>query len=60
MALLELRLPRACSHVQRQYCTGYLGPYIVYGIKAIGLDATKGAPLIASGLLDPPGAAAAK
>ncbi|XXX81412.1 hypothetical protein WMF30_21885 [Sorangium sp. So ce134] len=29
------------THVQRQYYTGYLGPYIVYGIKTIGLDATK-------------------
>ncbi|WP_438025676.1 substrate-binding domain-containing protein [Sorangium sp. So ce233] len=29
------------THVQRQYYTGYLGPYIVYGIKTIGLDATQ-------------------
>ncbi|XXY46173.1 substrate-binding domain-containing protein [Sorangium sp. So ce269] len=29
------------THVQRQYYTGYLGPYIVYGIKNIGLDATR-------------------
>ncbi|HTN86281.1 MAG TPA: substrate-binding domain-containing protein [Sorangium sp.] len=29
------------THVQRQYYEGYLGPYIVYGIKSIGLDATK-------------------
>ncbi|WP_437967457.1 substrate-binding domain-containing protein [Sorangium sp. So ce260] len=28
------------THVQRQYYEGYLGPYIVYGIKSIGLDAT--------------------
>ncbi|WP_437304329.1 substrate-binding domain-containing protein [Sorangium sp. So ce388] len=29
------------THVQRQYYTGYLGPYIVYGIKTIGLGATQ-------------------
>ncbi|WP_437608533.1 substrate-binding domain-containing protein [Sorangium sp. So ce834] len=29
------------THVQRQYYEGYLGPYIVYGIKSIGLDAVK-------------------
>ncbi|WP_437336903.1 hypothetical protein [Sorangium sp. So ce394] len=29
------------THVQRQYYTGYLGPYIVYGIKALGLAATR-------------------
>ncbi|WP_437639484.1 substrate-binding domain-containing protein [Sorangium sp. So ce854] len=29
------------THVQRQYYEGYLGPYIVYGIKSIGLDAIK-------------------
>ncbi|WP_437309503.1 sugar ABC transporter substrate-binding protein [Sorangium sp. So ce388] len=29
------------THVQRQYYEGYLGPYIVYGIESIGLDATK-------------------
>ncbi|WP_437812355.1 sugar ABC transporter substrate-binding protein [Sorangium sp. So ce1078] len=29
------------THVQRQYYEGYLGPYIVYGIKSIGLDATR-------------------
>ncbi|WP_437838293.1 sugar ABC transporter substrate-binding protein [Sorangium sp. So ce1153] len=29
------------THVQRQYYEGYLGPYIVYGIKSVGLDATK-------------------
>ncbi|WP_437581630.1 substrate-binding domain-containing protein [Sorangium sp. So ce887] len=29
------------THVQRQYYEGYLGPYIVYGVKSIGLDATK-------------------
>ncbi|XXX76517.1 substrate-binding domain-containing protein [Sorangium sp. So ce134] len=29
------------THVQRQYYEGYLGPYIVYGMKSIGLDATK-------------------
>ncbi|WP_437821194.1 hypothetical protein [Sorangium sp. So ce1078] len=29
------------THVQRQYYEGYLGPYIVYGIKSIGLDALK-------------------
>ncbi|WP_437675536.1 sugar ABC transporter substrate-binding protein [Sorangium sp. So ce131] len=29
------------THVQRQYYEGYLGPYIVYGIKSIGLEATK-------------------
>ncbi|MGK3989423.1 substrate-binding domain-containing protein [Sorangium sp. So ce136] len=29
------------THVQRQYYTGYLGPYIAYGIKNIGLDATR-------------------
>ncbi|MGK3991621.1 substrate-binding domain-containing protein [Sorangium sp. So ce136] len=29
------------THVQRQYYEGYLAPYIVYGIKSIGLDATK-------------------
>ncbi|WP_437813556.1 sugar ABC transporter substrate-binding protein [Sorangium sp. So ce1078] len=29
------------THTQRQYYEGYLVPYILYGIKAIGLDATK-------------------
>ncbi|WP_437724085.1 sugar ABC transporter substrate-binding protein [Sorangium sp. So ce861] len=29
------------THVQRQYYEGYLGPYIAYGIKSIGLDAVK-------------------
>ncbi|WP_437782492.1 substrate-binding domain-containing protein [Sorangium sp. So ce1097] len=29
------------THVQRQYYQGYLVPYILYGIKTIGLDATR-------------------
>ncbi|WP_437687049.1 substrate-binding domain-containing protein [Sorangium sp. So ce176] len=29
------------THAQRQYYAGYLVPYILYGIKTIGLDATK-------------------
>ncbi|WP_438018146.1 substrate-binding domain-containing protein [Sorangium sp. So ce315] len=29
------------THTQRQYYEGYLVPYILYGIKSIGLDATK-------------------
>ncbi|WP_437578419.1 substrate-binding domain-containing protein [Sorangium sp. So ce887] len=29
------------THIQRQYYQGYLVPYILYGIKNIGLDATK-------------------
>ncbi|WP_437309281.1 substrate-binding domain-containing protein [Sorangium sp. So ce388] len=29
------------THTQRQYYAGYLVPYILYGIKIIGLDATK-------------------
>ncbi|WP_438023964.1 substrate-binding domain-containing protein [Sorangium sp. So ce233] len=29
------------THAQRQYYAGYLVPYILYGIKIIGLDATK-------------------
>ncbi|WP_437733520.1 sugar ABC transporter substrate-binding protein [Sorangium sp. So ce1335] len=29
------------THTQRQYYEGYLAPYILYGIKNIGLDATK-------------------
>ncbi|WP_437735525.1 sugar ABC transporter substrate-binding protein [Sorangium sp. So ce1335] len=29
------------THVQRQYYQGYLVPYILYGIKNIGLDATR-------------------
>ncbi|MGK3966717.1 substrate-binding domain-containing protein [Sorangium sp. So ce118] len=29
------------THAQRQYYAGYLVPYILYGIKNIGLDATK-------------------
>ncbi|WP_437957729.1 substrate-binding domain-containing protein [Sorangium sp. So ce119] len=29
------------THVQRQYYEGYLGPYIIYGIKSIGLEATR-------------------
>ncbi|WP_437731732.1 sugar ABC transporter substrate-binding protein [Sorangium sp. So ce1335] len=29
------------THTQRQYYEGYLAPYIIYGIKIIGLDATK-------------------
>ncbi|WP_438003751.1 substrate-binding domain-containing protein [Sorangium sp. So ce321] len=29
------------THVQRQYYEGYLVPYILYGIKSIGLEATK-------------------
>ncbi|MGK3996516.1 substrate-binding domain-containing protein [Sorangium sp. So ce1024] len=29
------------THVQRQYYEGYLVPYILYGIKTIGLDATR-------------------
>ncbi|WP_437603225.1 substrate-binding domain-containing protein [Sorangium sp. So ce590] len=29
------------THAQRQYYEGYLVPYILYGIKTIGLDATK-------------------
>ncbi|MGK3966618.1 substrate-binding domain-containing protein [Sorangium sp. So ce1667] len=37
--------------VKRQYYEGYLGPYIVYGIKSIGLDATREilAPRMADG-----------
>ncbi|WP_437971281.1 substrate-binding domain-containing protein [Sorangium sp. So ce260] len=36
------------THTQRQYYEGYLVPYILYGIKTIGLDATKQilAPLV--------------
>ncbi|XXX72962.1 substrate-binding domain-containing protein [Sorangium sp. So ce134] len=30
------------THIQRQHYQGYLVPYILYGIKNIGLDATKG------------------
>ncbi|WP_437480182.1 substrate-binding domain-containing protein [Sorangium sp. So ce1014] len=29
------------THAQRQYYEGYLVPYILYGIKSIGLDATR-------------------
>ncbi|KYF57469.1 sugar ABC transporter [Sorangium cellulosum] len=29
------------THVQRQYYQGYLVPYILYGIKTLGLDGTK-------------------
>ncbi|KYF57990.1 sugar ABC transporter [Sorangium cellulosum] len=29
------------THTQRQYYEGYLVPYILYGIKSIGLDATR-------------------
>ncbi|WP_433932747.1 substrate-binding domain-containing protein [Sorangium cellulosum] len=29
------------THIQRQYYQGYLVPYILYGIKSIGLDATR-------------------
>ncbi|WP_437752218.1 substrate-binding domain-containing protein [Sorangium sp. So ce1389] len=29
------------THVQRQYYEGYVVPYILYGIKSIGLEATK-------------------
>ncbi|WP_437530913.1 substrate-binding domain-containing protein [Sorangium sp. So ce726] len=29
------------THTQRQYYEGYLVPYILYGIRSIGLDATK-------------------
>ncbi|WP_433934286.1 substrate-binding domain-containing protein [Sorangium cellulosum] len=29
------------THIQRQYYEGYLVPYILYGIKSIGLDATR-------------------
>ena len=29
------------THIQRQYYEGYLVPYILYGIKTIGLDATR-------------------
>ncbi|KYF77739.1 sugar ABC transporter [Sorangium cellulosum] len=29
------------THTQRQYYQGYLVPYILYGIKSIGLDATR-------------------
>ncbi|WP_437780957.1 sugar ABC transporter substrate-binding protein [Sorangium sp. So ce1097] len=29
------------THTQRQYYQGYLVPYILYGIKSIGLEATK-------------------
>ncbi|WP_438018675.1 substrate-binding domain-containing protein [Sorangium sp. So ce315] len=29
------------THVQRQYYQGYLVPYILYGIRTIGLDATR-------------------
>ncbi|XXX78944.1 substrate-binding domain-containing protein [Sorangium sp. So ce134] len=31
------------THTQRQYYAGYLVPYILYGIKTIGLEATKDA-----------------
>ncbi|WP_437969256.1 substrate-binding domain-containing protein [Sorangium sp. So ce260] len=31
------------THIQRQYYEGYLVPYILYGIKTIGLEATKAA-----------------
>ncbi|WP_438003765.1 substrate-binding domain-containing protein [Sorangium sp. So ce321] len=30
------------THIQRQYYQGYLVPYILYGIKNLGLDATRG------------------
>ncbi|WP_437757658.1 substrate-binding domain-containing protein [Sorangium sp. So ce1389] len=41
------------THIQRQYYEGYLVPYILYGIKTIGLDATKGilAPQLVDGSL---------
>ncbi|MGK4003169.1 substrate-binding domain-containing protein [Sorangium sp. So ce1036] len=29
------------THVQRQYYQGYLVPYVLYGLKTIGLDVTK-------------------
>ncbi|WP_433931447.1 sugar ABC transporter substrate-binding protein [Sorangium cellulosum] len=29
------------THTQRQYYEGYIAPYIIYGIKIIGLDATR-------------------
>ncbi|WP_437957483.1 substrate-binding domain-containing protein [Sorangium sp. So ce119] len=29
------------THTQRQYYEGYIAPYILYGIKIIGLDATR-------------------
>ncbi|WP_437774838.1 substrate-binding domain-containing protein [Sorangium sp. So ce1097] len=29
------------THIQRQYYQGYLVPYVLYGIKTLGLDATK-------------------
>ncbi|WP_437786802.1 substrate-binding domain-containing protein [Sorangium sp. So ce1097] len=29
------------THIQRQYYQGYLVPYILYGIKTLGLDGTK-------------------
>ncbi|WP_437734493.1 sugar ABC transporter substrate-binding protein [Sorangium sp. So ce1335] len=29
------------THIQRQYYQGYLVPYILYGIKSIGIDATR-------------------
>ncbi|WP_437318780.1 substrate-binding domain-containing protein [Sorangium sp. So ce385] len=31
----------SATHTQRQYYAGYLVPYILYGIRTIGLDATK-------------------
>jgi ribose transport system substrate-binding protein len=41
------------THAQRQYYEGYLVPYILYGIKTIGLDATKAilAPQLVDGSL---------
>ncbi|AUX20680.1 sugar ABC transporter [Sorangium cellulosum] len=39
------------THTQRQYYEGYLVPYILYGIKTLGLDATREilAPLMGQG-----------
>ncbi|WP_437835703.1 hypothetical protein [Sorangium sp. So ce1153] len=38
---VESPAPIKATHTQRQYYEGYLVPYILYGIKHIGLDATK-------------------
>ncbi|WP_437834289.1 substrate-binding domain-containing protein [Sorangium sp. So ce1153] len=43
------------THIQRQYYQGYLVPYILYGIKNIGLDATRKLltpQLVEGGLVD--------
>ena len=40
VAALQSGLMKA-THAQREYYEGYLVPYVLYGVKALGLDATK-------------------